>query len=115
MTTTNISGQTYFRARIDDLGRITVPKPLRDALGIVKGAILEIGSGITEDGRPCAVMCKHEARDNIQDPLAVLAHSIDELSTATNLPLAQVNDLRAQIAQIQKILTTPYEENEWQN
>ena len=91
--------------RIDDLGRVVIPKEIRKNCGIREGDPLEI---FTEkiDGMPAVCFCKYET--NLIQPLTTLADRIDDemMDSATNKQRGEVRDHFNAIAKILK---------EWEN
>ena len=53
--------------RIDDLGRVVIPKEIRRSLRIREGEALEIYTD-TVNGNPCVCFCKYEK----ESPLSVI-------------------------------------------
>jgi AbrB family looped-hinge helix DNA binding protein len=60
------------KARVAERGQVTIPKPLRERLGVVPGTVLEFSE---EDGRLVAV--KSTAADPVASVLGCLGRKID--------------------------------------
>ena len=86
--------------RIDDLGRVVIPKEIRRALGIQEGDRLEIFMD-QMDGQPMICFRKYEA--GFLTSLAALADRIDDemINSAVN---GQRSEVRKHFNEIAKIL-----------
>lgn len=91
--------------RIDDLGRVVIPKEIRKRCGIREGDPLEIYTENIE-GMPAVCFCKYET--SFVASLARMADRIDDemMDSATNKQRGEVRDLFNEIAKILK---------EWEN
>lgn len=86
--------------RIDDLGRVVIPKEIRRAMRIYEGDPLEIFMD-QMDGRPVVCFCKYET--GFLSSLTALANTIDDemMDDATN---GQRSEVRKHFNEIAKIL-----------
>ena len=86
--------------RIDDLGRVVIPKEIRRATRIREGDPLEIFID-QMDGRPMVCFCKYET--GFLSSLTALADTIDGemMDSATN---GQRSKVRKHFSEIAKIL-----------
>ena len=75
MKTTNII------RRVDDLGRVVIPREIRKTLGIREGEALEIFTGKTETGEPMVgfARCEGDHIDEIHRAIKVIESKIDDL------------------------------------
>lgn len=75
MQTTNII------RRVDDLGRVVIPREIRRTLGIREGEALEIFTGKTASGEPMVgfARCEGNHIDEIEHSVKVIEHKIDDL------------------------------------
>lgn len=86
--------------RVDDLGRVVIPKDLRRFLNIREGDPLEIYTDIL-DGIPCVYFCKYQT--GFFQKVVVIADHIDDemMASATN---EQRSEVRKHFNEIAKIL-----------
>ena len=91
--------------RIDDLGRVVIPKEIRRTCHIKDGDPLEIFID-QKDGQP--MICFHKYEISCLNSLTALADTIDDemMNSATNKQRGEVRDLFNEIAKILK---------EWEN
>lgn len=91
--------------RIDDIGRVVIPKEIRRALRIRENDILEIFMD-QMDGQP--VVCFRKYESGFLNSLTALANTIDNgmVDSATS---EQRSEVRKHFDEITKIL------NEWEN
>ena len=89
--------------RIDDLGRVVIPKEIRRSCCIREGDPLEIYLGNIGE-MPVVCFCKHEA--SFVDSLVRMADRIDDvmMESATNKQRGEVRDHFNEIAKILKEL-----------
>lgn len=87
--------------RVDDLGRVVIPKEIRKRCGIREGDPLEIYTENIE-GMPAVCFCKYET--SFVASLARMADRIDDemMDSATNKQRGEVRDLFNEIAKILK-------------
>lgn len=87
--------------RVDDLGRVVIPKEIRKNCGIREGDPLEIYIEKIE-GMPAVCFCKYET--SFVASLARMADRIDDemMDSATNKQRGEVRDLFNEIAKILK-------------
>lgn len=87
--------------RIDDLGRVVIPKEIRKNCGIREGDPLEIYTE-TIEGMPAVCFCKYET--GFVASLARMADRIDDemMDSATNKQRGEVRDHFNEIAKILK-------------
>ena len=91
--------------RVDDLGRVVIPKEIRKNCGIREGDSLEI---YTEkiNGMPAVCFCKYES--SFVDSLARMADSIDDVMI-DYASIGQRREIHNHFNEIAKIL------KEWEN
>lgn len=80
--------------RIDDLGRVCIPKEIRRAARIKYGDPLEIF--VTEDG----VLFRKYDTVSIMDNINTIFAQLDEFSSREDAPLAELNELRAALRKV---------------
>ena len=103
MKTTNII------RRVDDLGRVVIPREIRKTLGIREGEALEIFTGKTASGEPMVgfARCESDHIDEINRAVKVIENKVDDLGEY---------DLGAQFSKLAydmiKELNKRYEEKE---
>lgn len=75
MQTTNII------RRVDDLGRVVIPREIRRTLGIREGEALEIFTGKTANGEPMIgfARCEGNHIDEIHRAVKVIESKVDDL------------------------------------
>lgn len=73
--------KTNIVRRVDDLGRVIIPRDIRKTLGIREGEALEIFTGKTESGEPMIgfARCEGNHIDEIEHAVKVIEHKIDDL------------------------------------
>ena len=91
--------------RIDDLGRVVIPKEIRRTLSIREGDPLEIFTD-QMNGRSMVCFCKHEA--SFVNSLTRLADAIDD-DMMDDASIDQRREIRKHFNEITKIL------KEWEN
>lgn len=87
--------------RVDDLGRVVIPKEIRKYLHIREGDPLEI---FTDNTDGVGAVCFRKYETNFIQPLTALADRIDDemMDSATNKQRGEVRDLFNEIAKILK-------------
>lgn len=83
--------------RVDELGRIVLPKEIRNVLGISDGTPMEI---CVSNGR--VVLKRHYAEDALSSVVSILAESLEERSE--DLEKGKAEDIRRHVREIQKLL-----------
>ena len=83
--------------RVDDLGRIVLPREVRNLLGISDGTPMEI---CVSNGR--VILKRYCAEDVLSSMVGVLAESLEERSE--DLEKGKAEDIRQHIREIQKLL-----------
>ena len=71
---------TGITRRIDDLGRIVIPKEIRRTLGIREGEPLEFYLDKTADGHPmvCLAKCSTNSENDLANITAQITNSMDD-------------------------------------
>lgn len=83
--------------RVDNLGRIVLPREVRNLLGISDGTPMEI---CVSNGR--VILKRYCAEDVLSSMVGVLAESLEERSE--DLEKGKAEDIRQHIREIQKLL-----------
>lgn len=83
--------------RIDDLGRIVIPKEIRRIMRVNEGSPMEIY--VTEEG---ILLKKYYPQTGLSDIISAAAEELEELSA--DLGPEKTGDIRRHIKDIQKVL-----------
>ena len=83
--------------RIDDLGRIVIPKEIRKHIRICEGSPMEIF--VTEEG---VLLKKYYPEENLSELLTVINDEVEEL--CKDLGPERTGDIRRHLRDIQKVL-----------
>ena len=86
--------------RIDDLGRVVIPKEIRRSLGIKEGDPLEIFTE-TVDGNPTVCFQKYQS-EVVRNVISIANHIDDEIKDEANT--AQRDTVKNHFDEIVKIL-----------
>lgn len=88
-------------ARIDDLGRVVIPKPMRTRLGLSERTLVIIQG----DGEKLTLR-KYYPDDDLSTAISTMEAQLGELYYSDNLPAPVVDQLSGLASQMREVLTT---------
>lgn len=98
IATTNGTGVL---ARLDGLGRIVLPKPMRKRLGLAEGDLL-----LAEGDNTCIKLRKYVAEGDLAPMIDTMRMQLEELSYAENLPQDAVAEMKDLVDKLDQTLKT---------
>lgn len=86
--------------RIDDLGRIVIPKEIRKSLGLTEGTPMEMY--IDSDGE--VIFKRYSNNDNVEEQLKILDDLFQDMKDYEEYPESVIGDMQNHVRAIHKLL-----------